>query len=312
MRFIGVGAFVALVCGAGLAVHGSAARAQDAAEPSPTRSTPLIYSACDEALPNLRRDHRSGSPGAASLLGQLYEIGQCVAQDFERAAELYNEAAARHHEGAQMLLGRLHVLGLGVPQDLDRARQLFRRAALTLAEGGTRDYAEAAKFYLRARKMPELLAAQLSRFQEISDGPAEQQYEFALRWREGQDLPASREGYLNWLMRSALGRYPLAQYEFGKAGLAGEIGIYGAFDGAIWIWYAAQAGHVPAQIDLAGRFEIGADIRLSTVDALAWYLIAQLHGADVSESIERLNGRLAESERKDAMWRTRYGIGPQP
>lgn len=312
MRFLGVGAFVALLWGAGIAIQGSLGHAQETAEASQAGSMPLIYSSCDEALPNLRRDHETGRPAAASLLGQLYELGHCVPQDFERAAELYEEAAAQDHEGAQMLLGRLHVLGLGVPQDLDRARHLFRQAALALAEGGTRDYLDAAKYYLRARKVPRLLAEELERFQEIADGPPEQQYEFALRWREGRGVPKSREGYFNWLTESVLGGFPLAQYEFGKAGLAGEMGMYGTFDGASWIWNAAQAGHVPAQVDLARRFETGSGTDPSDVDALAWYLIAQRNGADVFESIERLNGLLSESDRQGAWWRTLYGIGPQP
>lgn len=312
MRFFSVGAFVALVWGAGFAVQGSPAHAQETAESAQTDAPRIRMAPCEDVLPPLRKKHQGGSANAAALLGELYEIGQCVPQDFEQAAELYEEAVAQNHEGAQMLLGRLYALGSGVPRDLDRARRLFHRAALTLAESGTRQYADSAKFHLRFRKMPRLLAEELLSFQEIADGPAERKYEFALRWRDGRGLPKSRKGYFNWLTEAVLGGFPLAQYEFGKAGLAGEIGIYGAFDGAIWIWYAAQAGHVPAQIDLAGRFEIGADMRLSTVDALAWYLIAQLHGADVSESIERLNARLAESERQDAMWRTRYGIGPQP
>ena len=136
--------------------------------------------------------------------------------------------------------------------------------------------------------------------QEIADGPAEQQYEFALRWRDGRGLPKSREGYHNWLTQAALARFPLAQYEFGLARLAGEIGILGAFDGAEWIWDAARAGHVPAQVDIARRFETGNGTKPSALQALAWYFIAQRNGADVSEPIERLTSLLSEDERRDA------------
>ena len=90
--------------------------------------------------------------------------------------------------------------------------------------------------------MPRLLTEELLPYQEIADGPPEQQYEFALRWRDGQGLPKSREGYLNWVRRSALGGFPPALYEFGLARLAGEIGVIGAFDGADWIWAEARRG----------------------------------------------------------------------
>ena len=304
MRVLSIGAFVALVWGVGLAIHGSPARAQETAGSSNAEPFPLLYSPCEEALPNVRRNHGIGSYEAANLLGQLYETGQCVRQNFERAAELYEEAAAQNHEGAQLLLGQLYVLGLGVPKDLGRARILFRRAALTFAEGGVQDYINAAKYYLRSREVPGLLAEELLPFQEIADGPAEQKYEFALRWRDGRGLPKSREGYLNWLSEAALGRFPPAQYEFGLARLAGEIGILGAFDGVEWIWYAARAGHVPAQADLARHLETGKGTEPSAIQALAWYLIAQRNGAEVSESIERLTGLLSETERRDARRRS--------
>jgi TPR repeat protein len=201
---------------------------------------------------------------------------------------------------------------VGVPQDLDRARELFRRAALALAEGAPPDYVDEAKYYLRSREVPRLLAEELLPYQEIADGPAAQQYEFALRWRDGQGLPKSREGYHNWLTRSARGGFPPAQHEFGLARLAGEIGILGAFDGVDWIWYAARAGHVPAQADLARHLEIGKGTKPSAVQALAWYLIAQRNGADMSASIERLNGLLTEGERQDARTRAAHGFGLIP
>lgn len=152
--------------------------------------------------------------------------------------------------------------------------------------------------------MPRLLTEELLPYQEIADGPPEQQYEFALRWRDGQGLPKSREGYLNWVRRSALGGFPPALYEFGLARLAGEIGVIGAFDGADWIWDAARADYLPAQLDLARRFEGGNGTQPSAVQALAWYLIAQRNGAEVSESIERLNGLLSKDERQVARRRS--------
>ncbi len=89
------------------------------------------------------------------------------------------------------------------------------------------DYYDLARIYLRSRAVPPLLTATLRPFQELANGTAEQQYEFALRWRDGQGLPRSRTGYLNWLEHAAFGDYPPALHEYGKRRLAGEIGTDG-------------------------------------------------------------------------------------
>ncbi len=304
MRILIIGMLATLTWGIGLIIHGSPARAQDVTESLQGGYSPLMYSTCEEGLPNLRLNHEIGSPIAASMLGQLYENGHCVRRDIGRAAALYAEGAAQNYEGAQMLLGRLHVLGQGVPKDLERARQLFRLAALTLARIGIRDYHGMAMFHLWSGDVPRLLVEELSPYQEMADGPPERQYEFALRWREGQGLPKSREAYLSWLVMAALGGLPPARYELGLARLAGEIGMLGAFDGAEWIWDAARADYLPAQLDLARRFEGGNGTQPSAVQALAWYLIAQRNGAEVSEAIERLDSLLSEGERQVARRRS--------
>ncbi len=179
VRILCVGAVLALIWGAVLAIHESTAQAQEVTESLQGGYSPLIYSTCEEGLPNLRLNHEIGSPIAASMLGRLYENGRCVPRDIGRAAQLYAEGAAQNYEGAQILLGRLHVLGQGVPKDLERARQLFRLAALTLARIGIRDYHEMAMFHLWSGEVPRLLADELSPYQEIADGPPERQYEVA-------------------------------------------------------------------------------------------------------------------------------------
>ncbi len=41
-----------------------------------------------------------------------------VPQNYERAAELYQQAAAKGHAGAQYTLGALYYKGMGVPKDV--------------------------------------------------------------------------------------------------------------------------------------------------------------------------------------------------
>jgi len=52
-----------------------------------------------------------------------------VPQSYERAAELFTQAAAKGHTNAQTCLGGLYYDGQGVPQSYERAAELYTQAA---------------------------------------------------------------------------------------------------------------------------------------------------------------------------------------
>jgi hypothetical protein len=62
-------------------------------------------------------------------LGVLYETGQCVPQDYTKARQWYEKAAAQGHEEAQYNLGVMYAEGEGVSMDYTKARQWFEQAA---------------------------------------------------------------------------------------------------------------------------------------------------------------------------------------
>jgi TPR repeat protein len=66
---------------------------------------------------------------AISNLGTLFASGQGVAQDYARARELFEKAAAKDNAYAMSNLGALFVNGHGVPQDYAKAREWFEKAA---------------------------------------------------------------------------------------------------------------------------------------------------------------------------------------
>jgi len=63
------------------------------------------------------------------LLGLLYNNGQGVAQDFGKARELFEKAAAKGDAMAMWLLGLLYDKGQGVVQDYAKAREWYEKAA---------------------------------------------------------------------------------------------------------------------------------------------------------------------------------------
>jgi TPR repeat protein len=66
---------------------------------------------------------------AQAGLGALYRDGLGVPQSYERAAELWKQAASKGHADGQACLGALYRDGLGVPKDVARAIALYKQAA---------------------------------------------------------------------------------------------------------------------------------------------------------------------------------------
>ncbi|MRW87172.1 TonB family protein [Pseudoduganella sp. FT26W] len=64
---------------------------------------------------------------AQVVLGQCYETGLGVSQDYAQAATLYQRAALAHNRMAELALARLYEQGLGVPQDKDKAQLLLQQ-----------------------------------------------------------------------------------------------------------------------------------------------------------------------------------------
>ena len=59
----------------------------------------------------------------------MYETGQGVEQDYRRAAQWYEKAAAQGHAQAQYQLGSLYREGLGVEENDEEAEKWWQRAA---------------------------------------------------------------------------------------------------------------------------------------------------------------------------------------
>src|SRR5262245_32438812 len=71
----------------------------------------------------------AGDAGAMNSLGFLYASGQGAAQDYAKAREWYEKAAAAGDAGAMNSLGILYANGQGVAQDDAKAREWFEKAA---------------------------------------------------------------------------------------------------------------------------------------------------------------------------------------
>ena len=101
---------------------------------------------------------------ASCLLGEMYQTGKGVTQDYDRAIEFYSRAAHQRYPRAQYLLGRMYDQGMGVEVDYEQARTWYLRARnrdalLRIGDmyakgiGAAQDEIEAYKFYILTLKV---------------------------------------------------------------------------------------------------------------------------------------------------------------
>lgn len=88
------------------------------------------------AMAKLRREAQHGDPVAQFELGEAYDFGSDVPQNYTAAAKWYRRAADHGNAAAQNNLGSLYQFGLGVATNNAQAVTLYQQAA---AQG----YAEA-------------------------------------------------------------------------------------------------------------------------------------------------------------------------
>ncbi len=88
-----------------------------------------------DEIERLQKAAASGDVKSMVNLAYRYYYGQGVAQNYDRAVELYGKAAAAGNSAGQLSLGGMYEFATGVPANFARAMSLYQLAA---AQGDTR------------------------------------------------------------------------------------------------------------------------------------------------------------------------------
>ena len=127
-------------------------------------SAPVRADNSSSEIERMTKSANGGNAEAQYNLGVMYDNGQGVPQDYERAAKWYQKAADQGLAHAQTNLGLLYDNGRDVPQDYELARIWYQKAAdqgfadaqfnlgLTYynGQGVRKDYKQAAKWLQKA------------------------------------------------------------------------------------------------------------------------------------------------------------------
>jgi TPR repeat protein len=244
-----------------------------------------------EAFDVYRQAADMGYAAALYAVADLYESGDGVERDYDKALSGFQRAASAGMLNAEVRIGRMHADGHGVPQNFSIARELYMHAAkagsgfglvslgymFENGQGVERDAAQALNFYRQAAEAgwPDALAA-IGYAHEHGNGvepnPKEAANFYRLAYEAGSITGANNLGwaYGNGIgvdkdEKEALRLYrlaadldePAAQNNLGWAyenGLGVDPDLKEA---ARWYQRAVDQGYVQAAINLAYHYETG-------------------------------------------------------
>ena len=258
-----------------------------------------IYAAFDEGryqeAKNLAEAAAAQGDGPAhTLLGQMYEQGLGVPQDYAKAAEWYVKGAALGDVHSQFSLGVLLAEGRGIKENKKQAADFFELAAsknhpvalynlsLIYVDGFVRpqDLAKAAELMERAAN--------------LDYAPA--QYDLAAFYKEGRGVPRDDAKVVYWLGRAAEAGHNNAELEYGIMLFNGKGIPKNEKLGLDFIRRSAEKGNPVAQNRLARAYAYGAGTKVDVIAAGKWHLLSREAGMS-DFNLDQLLGSLSQEER---------------
>jgi uncharacterized protein len=222
-----------------------------------------------EAFALLAAGATHGETTAIYDLGVFYQNGIGVPQDYAKAREWYEKAAANDYAAAMSNLGALYEHGQGVPQDYAKAREWYEKAvakdyALAMSnlgmmlgngEGVSQDYA-------KARELLEKAAAK---------GNAMAMHNLGVFYENGFGVPQDFVKAHEWFEKAAANDFPDAMYNLGLHYQKG-IGVPQDYAKAReWYEKAAAKDKAIAMNNLGTLYEYGEGVPQDYAKAREWY-----------------------------------------
>ena len=205
-----------------------------------------------------------GEANAQFQLGDMYEQGQGVPQDYEEAVKWYRLAADQGNAYAQVNLGTMYDNGTGVPQGDEEAVKWYRLAAE----------------------------------QNDADG----QSNLGMMYEHGQGVPQDYEEAVKWYRLAVDQGNANAQDNLGNMYYYGRGVPQDAKEAVKWYRLAADQGNADAQVNLGGMYYEGKGVPQDYEEAAKWYRLAADQGNDLAQldlAVMCVEGKCAPQDRKE-------------
>ena len=235
----------------GASVTVSASVPADLAPADPPRLDPPETDVTELHIVALRELAEAGHAEAQAELGERYEHGRGVAQDYGVAVSWFRRAADQGYAPGQFGLSFMYSTGRGVVQDDVEAVRWERRAA--------------------------------------AQGHAVAQNNLGVSYRDGLGVGQDYGEAVQWFRRAAEQGHAGGQNNLGVMYGTGRGVQRNDAEAVKWYRRAAEHGRVLAQYNLGYMYENGRGVRRDRVEAIRWYRLAAEQGdADAQEALDRL------------------------
>ena len=140
---------------------------------------------------------------------------------------------------------------------------------------------------------PTLLELQ----EDAEKGIPQAQYNLALRYDTGDEVPQSYEKSYEWFLKSANSGFDSAQHAIGYIYLDGHGRDKNIVEAEKWFHKAALQGHARSQFTLGLIYDIGEGIERNSTEAYKWFYLAMLNDYfDAASMVELTAEKLAADE----------------
>ena len=271
----------------GTSVTVSPAAPATPAPADPSRPDPVEIDVTHLPIAALRELAEGGDAGAQTELGERYEDGRGVVQDYAVAVFWFRRAAEQGNAAGQAPLGFMYGTGRGVAQDDVEAVRWFRRAA---GQGNARAQDNLGVMYGTGRGVERSDAEAVRWYRRATEqGYAFAQNNLGLAYEHGRGVRENHEEAAKWYRRAADQGYSTAQTNLGLAYQYGRGVRRNDEDALRWYRRAAEEGHARGQYRLGLMYENGRGVRRDRVEAVRWYRLAAEQGhADAQKALDRL------------------------
>ena len=208
--------------------------------------------------------------------GEECYTGRGALQDYARAREWYERAAALGHAEAEFRLGWLHDHGRGVPRDAAAARTWYEKAA---AQGNANAQYNLGVLYKKGRGVPrDAVRSRAWWEQAAANGHARAQANLGALYQTGEGVPQDCAKAREWYEKAALQGDAGAQCDLGGMCEDGEGGPPDLARAREWYEKAAAQGDANAQYNLGVLYDSGAGVERDFAKAREWWVKSAARG----------------------------------
>jgi TPR repeat protein len=293
----------------GAAVTVSAATAADPAPVDPSRLDASATDVTELPFAALRELAEAGDAAAQTELGERYEDGRDVVQDYGVAVSWFRRAAEQGYAPGQAALGFMYERGRGVVQDSAEAARWYRRSA---EQGNTRAQNNLGSSYATGLGVAQNDRAAVEWYRRAAEqGWPPAQRNLGEMYETGRGVTRDERQAASWYRRAVQQFLTLAklgdsdaQFTLGNIYLVGQGVAQSDRSAVAWFRRAADQGQMGAQHNLGWMYLNGRGVSQDYDAALAWIRRAAEQGEAYAQNTLGWmyeNGRGVRRDRVEAV-----------